>query len=452
MGYFENRRKKKFGGSQPEIGGLVSSYDPENNILTVEITPKTERYVRKVEATVRDYKLRDEIFTLKKKNNSFRLTMDALIDREYNFSFYLMGKDGKFRREDKTIQEIRKSLIEQPKIGEKVVSGPNSKRENTPKKQNEVATSSSFVPVRRAWPTSSQYAQSLQNPSFSIAKTYDSLVGIQFLKNENVTYPNIIHGAGNFGVVFKFTKDGTKNALKCFTRGSPNIQRRFYEVSKIIENCNIPSLVSLRFFPDSVRVMSKPKEFFPTVTMGWVEGKTLNNFIQENLSNPDKLRSTSRQLVESIILMQSKKIAHGDLSSDNIIIDSKGSVHLIDYDGMYVPALESLGSEELGHESFQHPKRGKYYGPKLDNFSILLIYLSMMAVAKKPAYWKYNQNDPDKMLFEISDFIEPSRSVVMKSLKSEGGKIKKLTTLLEEFLENPPNWDTFEPSDIIKMR
>lgn len=473
MGFLEDRRKKRYAGTAPRIGDVISSYDSENNVLTIRIIPTIRRYIQRIEVTVRDYKLRDQVFKLKKRNGNFTLILDAFLDKDYSFSFYLMGKDGKYERVERTMEEIRKSIVNDPvvqdvtktkektnkikekpkkEVAEKIKTAPEV-NVNKPKVNSSKNTATQeFVPVRRAWPTSSQYAQSLQNPSFSISKSCDPLLNIEFLKNPNVNYPSIIHGAGNFGIVFKYVKDKNQNALKCFTRGSPNIQKRYYEVSKAIGNNNVPSMIPLQFFPDSIRVVNKPKEFFPSVSMGWVNGQTLNTFVVDNLSKPDKLRIIAKNLVDSVISMQASQIAHGDLSSDNVIVEKNGTIHLIDYDGMYVPALEKLGSEELGHESYQHPKRGRYYGVKLDNFSILVIYSSLMALIKNSAYWKYNQNDPDKMLFEVSDFVDPSKSSILKSLKAEGGKLKKLATLIEDFASQTPDWDGFDPKSLIKMK
>lgn len=454
MGYLEDRRKKKFADKTPEIGNVASSYDEDNNVLSIRITPTTKKYIDRVEVTVRDFKLRDEVFKLKRRGDEFLLIMDAFLNREYDFSFYLTGKDGKYARVEKTIDDIRKSIENKPADKDDIQSQTDKKDavESVSTENTSSLWSMEFVPMRRSWPTSSQYAQSLQNPSFSISKNCEPLLNINLLKNPNVNYPSIIHGAGNFGIVFKYTKGESQNALKCFTRGSPNIQRRYYEVSKAIGNTHIPFLVPLQFYPDSIRVMNKPREYYPSVSMGWIAGKPLNSFIEDNLSNADILKNTAKNLVTCVIAMQKSQIAHGDLSSDNIIVDQRGSVHMIDYDGMYVPSLETLGSEELGHESFQHPKRGRYYGSKLDNFSILIIYASLIAVAKNVKYWQYNEKDPDKMLFDISDFITPEKSAVLKSMRLDGGKLKKLAELIEKFAPQTPDWDGFDPQALIKMK
>ena len=44
--------------------------------------------------------------------------------------------------------------------------------------------------------------------------------------------------------------------------------------------------------------------------------------------------------------------AHGDLKPDNILVQADGSLTLVDYDGMYVPAMQGQKSRELGSPDF----------------------------------------------------------------------------------------------------
>lgn len=77
-------------------------------------------------------------------------------------------------------------------------------------------------PLPTQWPTSSQYAQAIQKPGFSINSRYQDLRSGTPVKNPNVRYSSYIHGSGNFGVVFKIDVSGRYYALKCFTRPAEN--------------------------------------------------------------------------------------------------------------------------------------------------------------------------------------------------------------------------------------
>ncbi len=433
---------KKYQDEKPEASVEAVSYDNEKKNLTVKVTPSNPKYLKMVEVTVRDFKGRDRVRKLKKAENNFMLKSRIFLDRQYNFSFYLLGKDGKYSRTEKTMESVREDL---KRIEEFNIKEVEQKEENAEKTRQ-------IPKVKRNWPNSSAYAQSLQNVEFSISKKYEDLRKARFIPNSNVKYRSLIQGAGNFGVVFKFQINESFYAMKCFTRASQYIDTRYYEISKGIENSKLPFLIDFRYYSDAVRTTARPAEYFPVITMGWIEGKTLFNYIQENFSDSAKMNAVARQFLQTVIDMQAHSIAHGDLSGDNILITSGGQLKIIDYDGMFVPALKDLGSEELGHESFQHPKRGKYYGPKLDNFSALIIYLSLFAISKSPDLWKYNQNDPDKLLFDINDFNNPGESAVMRDINKIGGKAKRLVDILLQFLKNDPDWDGIDLQKIMKMR
>src|SRR5436305_8445438 len=81
-------------------------------------------------------------------------------------------------------------------------------------------------------------------------------------------------------------------------------------------------------------------------------------------------------------------IAHGDLQHGNILVAPGGDLRLTDYDGMYVPALSGLESNELGHRNYQHPgRRRSEFGPHLDDFSSWVIYASLTALSIDPVLW-----------------------------------------------------------------
>ena len=54
--------------------------------------------------------------------------------------------------------------------------------------------------------------------------------------------------------------------------------------------------------------------------------------------------------------------AHADLQHGNILLvpgrsENHLAIKLIDYDGMFVPALAGKPSGEVGHPAYQHPQR-----------------------------------------------------------------------------------------------
>jgi hypothetical protein len=417
-------------------------YDDTKKKMLIRVIPENNRYIRMVEVTVRDYKGRDIVRKLRKKDGSFRINLKMDINKNYHMSFYVLGKDGKFIRLEKNLEEFKEDIA---RIKEFNKTSQEIKQEENPETP---------IPqrIKRSWPNSSSYAQALQNVDFSVSKKYEDLRTSKFIPNSNVKYKSLIHGAGNFGVVFKFQMKENYYAMKCFTRASQYIDTRYYEISKAIESAKLPFLIDFRYYANAVRTPSKPTEYFPVITMEWIEGQTLYNYVRVNYKDSAKMNTIARSFLQYVIDMQSKSIAHGDLSGDNILITDKMQIKIIDYDGMFVRALQSLGSEELGHESFQHPKRGKYYGPKLDNFSAIVIYLSLYALSKSPELWKYNQNDPDKMLFDINDFNSPEKSEVFLKIEKLGGKSLRLGNILKDYIKHEPDWEGVDLEKIMKMR
>ena len=302
--------------------------------------------------------------------------------------------------------------------------------------------------IIRTWPVSSAYSKSLQNVSYSISEKYPERRESKLVANPNVKFTSDIHGSGNFGVVFKIERSGNFHAVKCFTRASADIAERYYFLSAYLSKANLPFLVSFNYLTDAVRVVSKPKDYFPVLVMDWVEGQTLNQFIISNLQNSELLRKFATGFIASVEKMQSLGIAHGDLSGDNILVDDTGSHKFIDYDGMFVPPLSGRKSQESGHEHFQHPGRTDEFTGKLDNFSALVIYLSILAVSENPEMWGYNGEDQDRLIFSSSDFKDPENSKLFSDLNKMSKRIRKLSALMQEALKQKPLWEGISPSVI----
>ncbi len=120
---------------------------------------------------------------------------------------------------------------------------------------------------------------------------------------------------------------------------------------------------------------------------------------------------------------------------------------------MYVPEFSGTKSPELGHDNFQHPMRtSNSYSERLDNFSILVTYLSLIAVAEDPSLWtKYNKGDQDCLIFRKSDFLDPSRSRVINELTKTRGRAGQLTELLCDAVRRDPLWEGCDPQRLARI-
>jgi predicted Ser/Thr protein kinase len=306
--------------------------------------------------------------------------------------------------------------------------------------------------IIKSWPNSSAYSQSLQNLSFSISEKYQEIRSGSLVRNQNVKFVSYILGSGNFGTVFKINTNSRDYALKCFTRAAPDLAERYYLISEYLSGISLSFLVGFRYLSSAIRMINKPTTYYPILQMDWVDGASLNSFIMSHLNEGKYLKTVADEFLNAIIVLRNNGIAHGDISSDNIIIDSSGKVRLIDYDGMYVPPFSGRIAPEKGHEHFQHPLRGDHYGENLDNFSVLVVYLSLYALSRDPSLWKYNGYDGDKIILDVKDFMEPSKSALIEELEGIGGKTRKLTDLLVQACGKDPLWDGTDPSRIRILR
>lgn len=300
----------------------------------------------------------------------------------------------------------------------------------------------------KSWPNSSSYSQAFQNLNFSVSKDYDEFRGGKIEKNPNVKYTSYIFGSGNFGTVFKLNASGKDYAIKCFTRASPGLAERYYYIGHYITTLKLPFLVDFQYLPAAVRLLTNPKQYYPVLRMEWIRGTSLNEYIGSNLKNPSGLINAADGILDMVDRLQEYGLAHGDLSGDNILVGDSGELKLIDYDGMYVPSFSKRKAPEKGHDNFQHPDRNDHFSGGLDNFSLLVIYTSLLAISHTPSLWDYNEGDGDKLIFSASDFKNPDDSKLFKELTGIKGRVGKLAALMIESLKKDPLWDGISPEKI----
>ena len=75
--------------------------------------------------------------------------------------------------------------------------------------------------------------ESTGSVGFGIIATIASLAVMGYFPLIGWIIPGIF-GSGNFGTVFKVKTDGGIYAIKCFTRGSPDLEIRYMAISSFI--------------------------------------------------------------------------------------------------------------------------------------------------------------------------------------------------------------------------
>ena len=131
-------------------------------------------------------------------------------------------------------------------------------------------------------------------------------------------------------------------------------------------------------------------------------------------------------------------IAHGDLQHGNILV-AEDEIRLVDYDGMYVPGLAGMRSNETGHPNYQHPHRmGSHFGAHLDNFSAWVIHLSLLALAADPELWEQTSRGDEALIFRKKDYDFPAQSRALGLVKaSKDAEVRKLAKRFLQILRLP---------------
>ncbi|HTR35022.1 MAG TPA: hypothetical protein VMH80_03920 [Bryobacteraceae bacterium] len=283
-----------------------------------------------------------------------------------------------------------------------------------------------------AWPSDQDYNEAIQNPRIAFA---DPELQTGQVELNAMGIPKA--RSGNFATVYKINVNGAAHAVRCFRYDNPEHTIRYPAIASHLTQNALAYMVSFRYMSQGIRVGSS---WYPFVRMRWVDGDSLVSYVEKNLSSPAALRDLAAAWAQMLSDLRQAKIAHGDLQHGNVLV-VQGKLRLVDYDGMYVPALEGSRGIELGHRNYQHPQRTELdFGAYLDNFSAWLIYASLMAVAAQPALWGQLKGGDECLLFRKQDFDAPERSAAFRALKAlPDAQVRALADRIEYFLWLPPD-------------
>jgi hypothetical protein len=243
--------------------------------------------------------------------------------------------------------------------------------------------------------------------------------------------------SGNFADVYRVNAaDGKRSwAVKCFTRSVEGLRQRYQAISAHLHRANLSFLIDFQYLTEGICVRG---EWFPVLKMHWVEGLTLNEFVRRHLDRPLLLERLASMWVRLARQLRGAGIAHADLQHGNVLLVASPRadrlrLRLIDYDGMFVPALADSPSGEVGHPNYQHPQRlreGTYHAD-IDRFAHLVIYTALRALAcGARALWERYDNS-ENLLFREQDFRDPADSPLLRKLWESGdAQVRRLAGLL----------------------
>ena len=253
-------------------------------------------------------------------------------------------------------------------------------------------------------------------------RRFATLIHLEAVMDEEFDEPWF--STGKFGIVFKLIdpKNGQRYALKVFKERDAEKEERLRQIGEQIAAYPSHYWISYEFLEDEIPIESRYGDYENAcaILMEWIEGKTLGEYVKESCENYDqvslyKLAYTFDQMA---LWLLANPFAHGDLKHDNIIIKPNGLPVLVDYDGMYFPIFAGQSSMELGTPDYQHPRRKeKHYGSFLDDFSMLVISLSLHTLAHEPGlHAEYNTGE--NLILGVSDFLNSQESKLLDAILS----------------------------------
>ena len=93
--------------------------------------------------------------------------------------------------------------------------------------------------------------------------------------------------------------------------------------------------------------------------------------------------------------------------------------------------MAGWSASEVGHQHYQHPRRdAQHFDAKLDSFSSLVIYLSLLSLAERPSLWQ--EHHDENLIFTKADFADPASSSLFKKIREIGPEHSRLADVLAD--------------------
>ena len=279
------------------------------------------------------------------------------------------------------------------------------------------------------YPLMSEYVSAIRDASENLDKLAHL---VPVLDDHGEPY----RSSGAFAVVFKMKDEQTGKcyALKCFTEEQEGRAEAYRQIADELEFVDSSYITSVKYLDKEIFVDSSCEEDeFPVLLMDWIDGETMENYIAENYQDNYAMAMLCYRFCKMVAWLRSQPFAHGDIKPDNIMVRPDGNLTLVDYDGMFVPAMKGQKSPTIGTKDFSHPLRTvDDFNETIDDFALASIALSLKAISLKPSLFD-EYGAADRLLFSADDYCDLSKSKVMAALQEQMNN-EELTILLSMFL------------------
>ena len=254
----------------------------------------------------------------------------------------------------------------------------------------------------------------------AIREAKDNLDALSHLVPVLDKYGEPYRSSGAFAVVFKMKDEQTGKcyALKCFTEEQEGRAEAYRKIAEELEFVDSPYITSVKYIEKELFVDSNCEdEEFPVLLMDWIEGETMETYIADNYTDTHAMSMLCYRFCKMAAWLRSQSFAHGDIKPDNIMVRPDGTLTLVDYDGMFVPAMKGLKSPTIGTKDFSHPLRTiDDFDETIDDFALASIALSLKAISIDPSLLQ-NYGASDRLLFSAADYLDLSKSNTIIALQ-----------------------------------
>ena len=270
----------------------------------------------------------------------------------------------------------------------------------------------------------------------AIRDAHDNLDKLSHLVPVLDNYGEPYRSSGAFAVVFKMKDEQTGKcyALKCFTEEQEGRAEAYRKIAEELEFVDSPCITSVKYLEKEIFVDSNcENEEFPVLLMDWIEGETMETYVADNYTDTHAMAMLCYRFCKMAVWLRSQSFAHGDIKPDNIMVRPDGTLTLVDYDGMFVPAMKGQKSPTIGTKDFSHPLRTiDDFDETIDDFALASIALSLKAISLDPSLLK-SYGASDRLLFSAADFLDLSKSKTFAALQGLLAN-EEARTLLSMFL------------------
>nr|QBK88749.1 MAG: CAMK family serine/threonine kinase [Mimivirus LCMiAC01] len=248
--------------------------------------------------------------------------------------------------------------------------------------------------------------------------------------------------------IVKSKKDNNKYLVKIKSLNKPNNDEiKIYELlSKIANRANQKPMPDEESLPKANHCIIKFIEhvtckYFQYFVYEYFDGKTLNEYILDNYNKigEDDIKKIFMKIVNAVNFLHSNNIIHCDLKLDNILINDKQDIKIIDFDLSKICKDEYLSENIFGTMQYIAPESYDLciYSKKSDIWSLgIILYIF---ITKK---FPYNSDFPivnshDNMYrrnrFKHSD-LHKMKEKIKESNYSEN--VVKLISMMLTFEDN----------------